>query len=93
MTTKQGHMATERPKRYAKQLAGRWAKKTEQSSAPIGTVLTFETGNVVVLRPADGAPEIQVSVPEGGDVDRFAQVVKQHLERFGTRDELEVVWS
>ena len=28
-----------------------------------------------------------------GDAERFAQVVKDHLERFGSRDELNVVWE
>jgi len=32
-------------------------------------------------------------VPDGGDADRFAQVVKDHLERFGQREELDVVWD
>jgi hypothetical protein len=35
------------------------------------------------------------SVPADGDldVDRWAQVVADHLQRFGQRDELEVVWA
>jgi hypothetical protein len=31
-------------------------------------------------------------VPDGDDAARFAQVVKSHLERFGQREELNVVW-
>ena len=31
-------------------------------------------------------------MPEGADAAQFAQVVKDHLERFGQRDELDVVW-
>ena len=52
-------------------------------------------GQSVVLRPVDGALEIEASVPAGGDLDadRWAQVVAEHLQRFGRRDELEVVWS
>jgi len=91
--SKQGTVPTERAQRYAKQLASHWERKTEQATVEDGTVLTFESGNVVVLRPADGGLDIEVSVPEGGDLDRFAQVVAEHLQRFGQRDELEVVWS
>ena len=86
-------MATERPERYAKQLAGHWARKTEQSEEGGATTLRFEGGQTVVLRPAGGALEIEVSVPDDADVDRFAQVVAEHLQRFGQRDELEVTWS
>ena len=43
--------------------------------------------------PQDGTLAVQVSVPEGEDLERFAQVVKVHLERFGQRDELTVVWD
>jgi hypothetical protein len=34
-----------------------------------------------------------VSVPDGEDVDRFAEVVQAHLERFGRRGDLHVTWS
>ncbi len=93
MKTKRGSMATDRPERYAKQLASHWAKRGLQSEDGEATVLHFETGQVVVLRPVAGALEVEVSVPEGGDADRFAQVVAEHLKRFGQRDELEVVWT
>lgn len=86
-------MATARPERYAKQLAGHWSRKGSAVDEDGALVLRFDTGQVVAMRPADGILELEVSVPEDGDVDRFAQVVKEHLERFGQRDELEVVWS
>ena len=51
------------------------------------------TGQVIVLRPADRVLEVEISVPDGDDAARFAQVVKAHLERFGQREEsLNVVW-
>jgi hypothetical protein len=85
-------MATDRPERYAKQLAGHWARKGRAGEEDGATVIRFETGPVVVLRAEPGRLQIESSVPEGGDADRFAQVVKDHLERFGTREELEVRW-
>lgn len=93
MTTKRGRMATDRPERYARQLASHWAAKTTQAHAGEEKTLTFDTGNVVSLRPGPQALEIEISVPAGGDLDRFAEVVAQHLERFGQRDELTVEWS
>jgi hypothetical protein len=88
-----GWMPTERPERYAKQLAGHWARKTEQTEVQGVTVLTFEAGSVVSLRPDEGGLHVEVTVPVGEDVDAFARVVAEHLQRFGQRDELEVTWS
>jgi hypothetical protein len=92
MQTRTGTMATERPERYAKQLASHWATRGPATPEPDATVLRWETGQVIVLRPVEGVLEVEVSVPDGADVDRFAQVVKDHLERFGQRDELDLVW-
>ena len=86
-------MKTDRPERYAKQLASHWAKRGPASEENGATVLRWETGQVISLRSVEGALDVEVSVPEDGDLDRFAQVVAEHLQRFGNREELEVVWS
>ncbi|MFC4785589.1 DUF2218 domain-containing protein [Nocardioides sp. MAHUQ-72] len=86
-------MTTDRPERYAKQLAGHWARKGSAGEEDGATVIRFDSGQVVVLRSEPGTLRVEASVPEGGDPDRFAEVVKAHLERFGTREELEVVWQ
>ena len=91
--TKRGTMATDRPERYAKQLAGHWAKRGSSEEADGVVVLRFDSGQVVEMRPTQGALEVTVTVPEGGDVDRFAEVVAEHLARFGQREELDVVWA
>jgi hypothetical protein len=93
MQTRIGSMATDRPERYAKQLASHWAKRGPASEEAGATVLRWETGQVIVLRPVDEALEVEVSAPDDVDVDQFAQVVKDHLERFGRHDELDVVWT
>jgi hypothetical protein len=92
-TTRTGWMPTDRPERYTKQLAGHWAPKTRQTESEGTTVLTFEGGSVVALRPEDGGLRVEVAVPEGEDLDRFADVVAEHLQRFGQREELQVTWS
>lgn len=92
MATKHGLMPTDRPERYAKQLASHWAAKTTQATDGAATTLTFDNGSVAILRPAASGLEIEVAVPDGGDVDRFGQVVAEHLQRFGQRDELAVEW-
>jgi hypothetical protein len=93
METRHGTMATDRPARYAKQLAGHWVRKGSAGEEGEATVIRFDTGQVVVLRPEESTLRIESSVPEGMDADRFARVVAEHLQRFGTRDELEVVWE
>lgn len=93
MLTRHGTMTTDRPARYAKQLAGHWARKGSAGVEDGATVIRFETGQVVVLRPEDAVLRIEASVPEADDPDRFARVVAEHLQRFGQRDELEVVWD
>jgi len=91
--TKTGTVATNRPERYAKQLASHWARRGPATDEDGATVLRWETGQVITMRPAEVALEVEVSVPDEGDVDRFADVVKDHLERFGQRNELDLVWD
>ena len=93
MKTVTGSMATDRPARYAKQLASHWSKRGPVTDEDGATVMRWESGQVIVLRPIDGALAVEVAVPDDVDLDRFAQVVKDHLERFGQRDELDVVWT
>jgi hypothetical protein len=93
MRTKRGRMGTERPERYAKQLASHWKERGSVTDEDGATVLRWETGQVIVLRPVHGALDVEVSVPDDSDAERFGQVVADHLQRFGKRNELEVVWS
>ena len=93
MQTRHGTMPTDRPERYAKQLAGHWARKGSAGEEDGATVIRFDTGQVVELRAEPGALRIAASVPDDGDPDRFAQVVAEHLQRFGHREELAVSWE
>jgi len=93
MHTVKGTMATDRPERYAKQLAGHWARKGSTEETDDATVIQFDGGQRVVMRPMPGVLEIEASVPDNDDPVRFAEVVKSHLERFGQREELDVVWQ
>ena len=92
MKTVSGTMRTERPERYAKQLVSHWEQRGPVTQEDGATVQRWETGQVLVLRPVEGALEVELRVAEGDDAARFAQVVKDHLERFGQRDELDLVW-
>ena len=93
MQTVTGSMAAERPGRDAKQLARHWATRGPVTQEDGATVLRWTTGQVISMRPVEDALVVEVSVPDDVDLARFAQVVKEHLERFGRRDELDVVWD
>lgn len=93
MQTITGSMTTERPERYARQLTSHWSARGTTEDVEGASVMRWTSGQVIELRPVDGALQVAVSVPDGEDLTRFAQVVKEHLERFGRRDELDVVWD
>lgn len=93
MQTMTGTMTTERPARFAKQLVSHWSGRGPVEEVDGATVQRWESGQVLVLRAGEGVLGIEVTVPDGADPARFAQVVKEHLERFGARDELDVVWA
>lgn len=92
MNTVTGTMTTHRPDRYAKQLFGHWSERGQVVEEEGALVQRWATGQVISLRAVGDALEVEVSVVEGDDSARFAQVVKEHLERFGQRDELDLVW-
>lgn len=50
MQTRHGTMATDRPERYARQLASHWARKGSTGEEDGATVIRFDSGQVVVLR-------------------------------------------
>ena len=56
-----------------------------------GRVMDPDSGFDQVADVGIDATTIAAISPD--DADRFAQVVKDHLERFGQRDELDVVWG
>lgn len=88
MATRTGTIATPRGARCAKQLAGHWREKAEVTEAEDGTV-TFVMGNgaAATLTPQGEELRVQASSAE------FGEVVRRHLERFGIREELVLVWD
>jgi hypothetical protein len=93
MLSKTGSMATDRPERYAKQLLSHWSEHGPVTEEDGASVQRWDDGRTIRLRPEDGALAVAVEVPDDADLDRFGDVVARHLERFGQRDELSVVWD
>jgi len=92
MPRSEARVATDRPHRYAKQLAshlGRRARTSWDEETGEGRI-DFE-GGTGTLTAAEGALLLAVEA----DADRLGlleDVVGRHLVRFGTKDELVVAW-
>ncbi|WP_377645305.1 DUF2218 domain-containing protein [Oryzobacter terrae] len=88
MSTLTGTIPTPRGARYAKQLAGHWREKAEVTERPDGSVaFLMEGGASATLTPREDDLRVEASSAE------FGEVVRRHLERFGTREELTLVWD
>ena len=93
MPSVHGAMSTDRPERYARQLVKHWSARGPVTDQDGTIVQRWTDGRVITLRPRDGSLDVEVSVPDGEDAERFSHVVAEHLERFGRRDELQVEWE
>lgn len=87
-------VATDRPARYAKQLAshlGRRARTTWDDDTRRGTVAFGDDGDGAVLTCRDDALVLELTASPAV-VARLEDVLGRHLVRFGSRDELVVTW-
>ncbi|MBC3842439.1 DUF2218 domain-containing protein [Streptacidiphilus sp. 4-A2] len=92
MPRSEARVATDRPHRYAKQLAAHLGRKAESSwdeEAGRGA-LTFGAGTATLV----AEPGLLLLTVEGEaeNLDRLEDVVGRHLVRFGTKDELVAEW-
>jgi hypothetical protein len=85
-------VATDRPDRYAKQLAEHLGRRNAPVTEPGGTRLIFTAGSCLLSADADGLLLIAEAEDDAG-LDAVQQVVSRHLERMGRRDELLVQWA
>ena len=94
MATSTAHVATDRPGRYAKQLVAHMTRRVSgewDETAGAGW-LQFGAGRAT-LQAREDALDLQVDGTDPGDLDQLEDVVGRHLVRFGTRDELVVMWT
>ncbi len=88
-------VATDRPARYAEQLVAHLGRKVAftPDGTPDGPASTARlgdaTGSVVV---GEGVLVLLAAGPDEASLGRVEHVLGSHLERFGARDELAVVW-
>ena len=81
MQTTRGTMATDRPERYAKQLASHWAKRGPVTEEGGATVMRWDSGQVIVMRPVEGALYVEVSVPDDADLTPAALTLPAGVPR------------
>ena len=90
--TARADVLTDAPERYAKQLLSHLGRRTEwttegsTSTAPIA-------GGTGVIEVGDGVIRLRAEAPDTETLDRVRDVLGRHLERFGRRNELSVVWT
>jgi hypothetical protein len=94
MPRSEARVATDRPHRYAKQLAshlGRRSETTWDEESGEGSLL-FQNGGRGALTATEGALLLTLET-ESEHLDLLEGVVGSHLVRFGSKDELVVEWT
>ncbi|MFJ9908381.1 DUF2218 domain-containing protein [Streptomyces sp. NPDC101152] len=93
MPTSLGRAATDAAPRYAKQLASHFGRKIPaEETSDGGFRLTFQQTDVL-LEPSPDHLLIRVTASDSSSLAAVRDVVAGHLERFGRRNELTVVWE
>ena len=83
---------TDAPERYAKQLVAHLGHRLTFTTT--GSTATAAIGDGVgAVEVGDGVLTLHASAPDPETLDRIQDVLGRHLERFGTRAELTVVWT
>ena len=83
---------TDAAARYAKQLASHLGRRSEIREEADGIRIVLAVGDCL-LRSHEGSLELSATAPGPEELERVEQVVGSHLERFGQRNELQVVWQ
>lgn len=90
-------VATDRPERYAKQLVAHLGRKTEMVAERGGHTMHFPPDRGVAatgfIGTADGAVRLEVDAADPESLATVQDVLGRHLEKFGAKDGLEVVWN
>ena len=85
-------VTTSTPGRYAKQLVSHLGRKVEFAEQPTATWSASILGSLVRITVRDGSLVLEAQASDAGALARAEHVLGSHLERFGQRNELTVVW-
>jgi hypothetical protein len=90
--TTRADVPTDAPERYAKQLVSHLGHRVEFTvDGPRSTAAI--AGGTGVVEVGDGVLILRASAPDAATLDRVQDVLGRHLEPFGQRNELAVVWT
>lgn len=90
--TAHARVATTSADRYAKQLASHLGRHSQVRKAADGTVIVLATGECRLVSQPESL-ELHASAATQDDLEHVMEVVGRHLERFGQRNELRVMWE
>ncbi|WP_022681515.1 DUF2218 domain-containing protein [Sphingobium bisphenolivorans] len=79
------HVPTTNGSRYLQQLCKHWSHKFETSFDASQGSIAFPMGPIRMTAGAE-ALTLTIEPTEGADVERFKQVVADHLDRFAFRE-------
>ncbi|MBJ6120972.1 DUF2218 domain-containing protein [Sphingomonas mollis] len=86
MSVSVARVPTQSASRYLQQLAKHWSHKMEVAFTTEEGTITFPNGARLVMRAASDTLDVELSVPDEGDVARMRDVVSSHLDRFAFRE-------
>jgi uncharacterized protein len=90
--TARADVRTDAPERYAKQLVSHLGRRVEFTTE--GAVSTAAIGGGTgSIEVGDGVLTLRAEAPDAEALDQVQDVLGRHLERFGQRNELVVVWT
>lgn len=87
------YVTTDRPERYIKQLVSHLGHKADGELTGDGRGSIGLSDGDCVLRPAGDRLKMVAAAKDAEALGRVQDVITRHLQRFGDRDELSVVWS
>jgi hypothetical protein len=90
--TARADVPTESPERYAKQLVSHLGRRIEWTTEGATSTAAI-AGGTGVVQVGDGVLVLRAEAPDAETLDRVQDVLGRHLERFGRRNELTVVWT
>ncbi|MGZ4505699.1 MAG: DUF2218 domain-containing protein [Blastococcus sp.] len=90
--TARADVRTDAPERYAKQLVAHLGHKLEFTTVGNTSTATIGAG-LGSVEVGDGVLVLHAAGPDTEALARVKDVLGRHLERFGTRQELAVVWD
>lgn len=79
------NVPTKNASRYLQQLCKHWSHKFETDFNAQQGVIAFPMGPIR-MSAGEKALTVMIEPTEGADVDRFKQVVAEHLDRFAFRE-------